>query len=241
MKININKEKIVISLTIGIASIALMAVMFMQFKMVEQTDITAIENMRESELRIELSNWKSKYEELNEKYIEVTTKISEYRNERESDYKTTQLLEEELEQLNQALGKTDVEGEGIVIVLTDKEGAQLSEDVMVNRITEEDLLILVNELFGAGAEAISINDHRIVAMSDIYSIGTEYLKVNGERILSPYIIKAIGAPTYLESAVSGKGGHLDELKELGHETSLEQSRRIQIKKYEGKINTDYIN
>lgn len=240
MKLNIKKEKIVISVTIGIACFVLMLVMFMQFKVVRQTDITAIENMRESDLRIELANWKNKYEELNEKYQETITKISEYKNERESDQKTTELLEEELAQLNKSLGKTDVEGEGVIIVLKDKAGTQLSEGVSVKRITEEDLLILVNELFGAGAEAISINDHRIVAMSDIYSIGTEYLKVNGERILSPYIIKAIGNQTYLESAVSGKGGHLDELKELGHETELEKSKRVEIKKYDRKINTDYI-
>lgn len=236
----LKKEKIVMSITVGIACLALMIVMFMQFKVVEQTDITAIESMRESELRIELSSWKEKYNELNERYQEINSKIAEYKNQSESDEKTKQLLEAELEQLNEALGNTDVEGEGVVIVLTDKAGTQLSEDETVERINEENILILINELFGAGAEAISINDHRIVAMSDVYSIGTEYLKVNGERILSPYIIKAIGDQTYLESAVSGKGGELDKLKELGHEATLEKSRKVKINKYEGTINTNYI-
>jgi len=37
----------------------------MQFKVVKQTDITAIETMRESELRLELANWNEKYKELN--------------------------------------------------------------------------------------------------------------------------------------------------------------------------------
>lgn len=39
------------------------AVMFMQFKTIEETDITAIENMRETELRAAISEWKGKYEE----------------------------------------------------------------------------------------------------------------------------------------------------------------------------------
>ena len=52
MKKKISKEKIVMAITIGIASLALMLVMFMQFKVVEQTDITGIENMRESDLRV---------------------------------------------------------------------------------------------------------------------------------------------------------------------------------------------
>lgn len=241
MKIKIKKEKIVMSVAIGIACFSLMLVMFMQFKVVKQTDITAIENMRESELRVELSGWNEKYKELNEKYEEVKAKISEYKNERESDEKTAQLLEDELAQLNKTLGKTDVEGEGIIITLNDNGGKELSEDVTVKNISEQDLLIIVNELLGAGAEAISINDKRIVAMSDIVFVGdTTYIKVNGERILEPYIIKAIGNSKYLESAVSGKGGQVDALKELGHEVNVDSSNKLKIGKYEGTISTKYI-
>ena len=68
MKIKVSSEKIVMSITIGIACFALMLVMFMQFKVVQETDITSIETMRESELRLELSSWNEKYEELNERY-----------------------------------------------------------------------------------------------------------------------------------------------------------------------------
>lgn len=241
MKIKVSKEKLVMSITIGIACFALMLVMFMQFKVVNETDITAIETMRESELRLELSNWNEKYDELNEKYEEVIAKIEEYKNEKESDEKTAQLLEEELEQLNEALGKTDVEGEGIVIQIIDKGGSQLSEDVQVESITSKDLLTIINELFAAGAEAVSLNGHRITSMSAIYEIGTEFLKVNGEKISSPYVINAIGNADYLKSAVSGKGGGVDDLKELGHETSVDTSKKIKIEKYEKDISTKYIN
>lgn len=243
MKLKIKKEKVVMSITIGIACFALMMVMFMQFKVVKQTDITAIENMRESELRVELSNWTEKYDELNERYEEVMATISEYKNERESDEKTAQLLETELTQLNEALGKTDVEGEGIMIVVEDKGGTELSEDVTVQPISEEDLLLIVNELFGAGAEAISINEQRIVAMTDIFTIGSgddAFLKVNGERILSPYIIKAIGNQTYLESSVQGKGGHIEVLRELGHDVTISSAKNIKIEKYSGTVDTKYL-
>ena len=239
----IKKEKIIMAITIGIACLVLMLVMFMQFKVVNETDITAIENMRESELRVELSNWKEKYNKLNERYQEVINKISEYQNEKESDEKTFQLLQTELQQLNEQLGKTDVEGEGIEIILTDKAGSQISEDEIVRPIDDEDLLVIVNELFSAGAEAISINDERIVVTTDIFKIGEGYntfIKINGNRVLSPYIIKAIGNQTYLESAVVGKGGHVDELKELGHDISLEKIKKVRINKFEGNISTKYI-
>ena len=235
----VSKEKLVMSVTIGVACVALMAVMFMQFKVVKQTDITAIETMRESELKLELTNWNGKYNEINERYQEVVAKIQEYRNERVSDEKTAQLLHTELKQLNEALGKTDVEGEGIVIQVIDKE-ENLLEVSTVRRITAEDLVFVVNELFGAGAEAISINGYRIITTSSIVDIGIEFIKVNGERIQSPYVINAIGNPDYLKSAVSVKDGQLDVLKGFGHDINVNESKRIKIEKYNGEINSRYI-
>lgn len=240
MKIRISKEKIVMSITIGIACFALMLVMFMQFKMVEQTDITAIETMRESELKLELSSWNEKYNELNERYQEVIAKIEEYKNESVSDQKTAQLLEIELEQLNEALGKTDVEGQGIVIQLTDKAGTELSEDVLVKSINEEDLLRVVNELFAAGAEAVSINGNRIISTSSIAFIDEDILKVNSKKVSSPYVINAIGNSEYLKSSVTGKGGIINELQELGHDAIVDINNRVLIEKYEDDITTKYI-
>ena len=241
MKLKVSKERIVMAITIGIACFALMLVMFMQFKVVQQTDITAIETMKESDLRLELKSWNEKYDELNGKYEELVSKINEYKTEKESDAQTAQLLQTELEQLNEELGKTDVEGEGIVIQLTDKGGTQLSEDVLVDNITSRQLLTIINELFSAGAEAISLYGHRITAMTAIYEIGTEFIKVNGDKITSPYVINAIGNADYLKSAVSGKGGGVDELKELGHETSVDTSKKVKIEKYDKDMTSKYIN
>lgn len=242
MKMKFNKEKFVMSITIGIACFALMLVMFMQFKVVKQTDITEIETMRESELKTELASWREKYSQISERYNEVVTKIEEYKNESVSDAKTAELLETELQQLNKALGKTDVVGEGIVIQLVDKKGELLSDETYVYAIMAEDLSIIVNELFAAGAEAISINGNRIISTSYIVDIGyTEFIKVNGKRIPdNTYVINAIGNPDYLKSAVLGKGGHVDELKELGHVTSVEENKRIEIEKYDGEISSKYI-
>ena len=53
------KGKIAMTITIGIACFALITVMTMQFKVVNETDITEIENMQESELKTELASWKA--------------------------------------------------------------------------------------------------------------------------------------------------------------------------------------
>ena len=45
----------------------------------------------------------------------------------------------------------------------------------------EDLISIVNELKNAGAEAISINDQRIVSNTVIECIGA-VIKINGQRV-----------------------------------------------------------
>ena len=226
------KGKIVMTITIGLVCFILALVMSMQFKVVKETDITSIETMREKELRDELANWKEKYNEINQKYEEVSAKVKEYQEKKQSDSETSKLLQEELEQLNKALGKTEVQGEGTEKTLTDTEENKLSAD---------NLLTIVNDLKLAGAEAISINNERVVNMTDIVDIGNTFIKVNGQRISSPYVIKTIGNQTYLESGVSGNGGSVDKLQKDGYDAKIEKNKKIKILKYNDEINTKYIN
>ena len=226
--------KITMAIAVCIACFALVFVMSMQFKIVNQTDITAIENMRETELRTELANWKAKYQETETKYEEIEAKIEEYQKTKQSNEETGKIVEEELEQINMTLGKTDVEGEGIEITLRETENEEIS------KISANDLLVIVNSLKLAGAEAISINDERIINMSDIVTINDTFIKVNGQRILAPYVIKAIGNQTYLESALLGNGGHVDELKKAGQDASIHKINKLKITKYNDEIKTKYM-
>ena len=227
------KGKVTMIITVGIACFALACVMFMQFKIVNETDITSIENMRETELRTELASWKSKYEETNQKYEETVKKIEEYKSTSQSNDETEKLVNEELEQVNMTIGKTDVQGEGIEVTLRDTNNEEVA------RINGDDLLVIVNALINAGAEAVSINDERIINMSDVVDINEAFIKVNGKRILAPYVIKAIGNSSYLETALIGNGGHVDEMKKIGQDVSIEKLNKVKILKYDGEISLKY--
>ena len=231
------KGKIIVTITIGIACLALSLVMFMQFKLVNETDITSIENMREEELRTELAAWKERYEEANAQYQEKSNTLQEYKEKEESDTETSNLVNEELERVNLLLGKTDVQGEGITITLRDT----TTDEGKILNITSDALNLIINELKYAGAEAICVNEERIINMSDIVEINDRSLiLVNGQRVISPYIIKAIGDQTYLESTLVGKGGSIDELRKQGYDIAVEKSDNITIQKYNHEINTKYI-
>lgn len=228
------KGKVTMIFTAGIACFALTLVMFMQFKIVNETDITSIETMREEELRTELANWKQKYEEAEQQYEEVEEKIEEYKAKKENNIETAVLVHDELEQSNILLGKTDLKGEGIEITIKEV------QDDDYTRIKHTDLLTIVNALKYAGAEAISINEERIINMSDIVDIGSSFIKINGQRILSPYVIKVIGNKSYLESSLLGNGGAAEQLKKMGHDVQITKSDSVIVKKYNGDINYKYI-
>lgn len=221
------KDKQVMAITIGLVCILLLAVMFAQFRTVEKTDIAGIETAREEELRTMISTWKTRYEETNTKTQETYKKIAEYSNTAQSTQDTEKLLDEELNQTNMLVGKTSVEGEGVIITLSDNQNKS---------IEETDLIFLMNELKLAGAEAISINEKRIVNMTDIVLVNDTIL-INGERVTSPYIVKAIGDEKYLSSALSVKNsGYIDKYTNSGKTVSMTTEKNIKIPAYNGANN-----
>ncbi len=226
------KGKATIVITIGIMCLILTAVIFIQFKTINQTDITSLENMREDELKSEISNFKQKSEEIEKQIEDTNKKIAEYDEAIATDKEASDILGRELEQQNNLLGKNDVKGNGIIVTLT---------DTNFQKITAEDLRILLNELKTAGAEAISINGQRIVYDSYIVDIGETFISVNGEGMVSPYEVKAIGNPTYLESGLSKKQyGYIDTKLEEGKDVNLKREDNILINKYTGDLNMEYI-
>ena len=236
------KGKITVCITIAIACFVLAIVMSMQFKVVKETEITSIETMREEELRTELANWKKMYKEAQEQYDEKSTKLAEYKEKEQSEEESSKLVEKELEQTNMYLGKTDVEGQGITIKIQDvnNQDENTSEEDATKPISAEDLLVVVDYLKLAGAEAISINGERIINMTDIVDVGTNSLIfVNQQRILAPYIIKAIGDPTKLESTLLGNGGYVEELRNYGFNVDIDKGK-VSIPKYSKEIGHKYI-
>lgn len=225
-KIKLNN--LVMAFVMCMVCICLVGVMFMQFRTVEETDITEIENMREAELKKTLAEWKSKYEEANEKLNETNQKIAEYQEKIVKNEAASEVIDKELEQSNVYVGKTDVVGEGVIVTLNDGE----YEDIIA-----WDLIYLVNELRYAGAEAISINDIRVTNTTDIVDLaGYSYILVGGQRLEAPYVVKAIGNQAYLSSILNLKdSGYVDLYKNEDKQVKMETSKKIQILKYNGNM------
>ena len=96
-------------------------------------------------------------------------------------------------------GFTSVRGDGVVITLND---APAKTEVDPNEliIHDSDITAILNDLKAAGAQALAINDERIIATSKQLCTGPTIL-INKSRYPVPYIIKAIGDQEALYSAL----------------------------------------
>ena len=186
-----------------------------------------------------------------EKYDNLYQKLEEAENQLEveranSTQNNTELtdLENEIKDGNKILGLSEVTGNGLIITINDNQDISLNSwfaDPNLLVVHDADLISVVNELKNAGAEAISINEQRLVTTSAIECDGN-IIKVNGEKIGAPFTIKAIGLPEVLIN-VDRFGGYLDNLRETRYlKVSIEKAtdkKTITIPKYTGILKFQY--
>ncbi len=228
-----NKNKVIISIVFGVISIFIVAMMRIQLKTIDQTDITTLESMQEEELRNEILELKEKNTEIENKITENEKKISEYEETLNNSQKASELLDRELKEYEEQIGLTDVSGEGIILTLTDTD---------IKSYKTANLVEIINELKYAGATAISINDNRIINTTEIVEISKKYILLNGDqRVSSPYIIKAIGDKQKMLETLNLKNeGYIDLYKNAEYDIKIEENSNITIYKYNKDINLEYI-
>jgi uncharacterized protein YlxW (UPF0749 family) len=97
------------------------------------------------------------------------------------------------------------------------------------RVTDRDLQTIVNEVWAAGAEAVSVNGQRLTALSAIRSAGDAVL-VDFRPLNPPYTIRAVGDPKTLRTTfVGGFGGsYLQVLHGYGITYSVDDQNRVRL-------------
>ena len=190
-------------------------------------------------MQAELDSQKNTNERLNSQLAAYASDIEDYKLKASDSDGYAEVLAKQLEDAKMAAGLCDVTGPGIIVTVGDKhtDKTASSDGTNLYVVHQEDLLKIINELRDADAEAISINDERLIATSEIRCAGST-VSVNNRRYSGPYEIKAIGNPENLLGALKLKDGVIDSLsKFLEIDVSKEQS--IDIPAYGGNISYKY--
>lgn len=182
---------------------------------------------------VEIKNLEKSVAEIKEKLNEYEPNISE----NGSIYSS---MENELNKMRNYSGLEKVEGPGIIITLNDStDNIENSENMELFLIHDIDVLEIVNELRAAGAEAISINDERVIGTTSI-RCGGPTINIDGSRHATPFIIKAIGDPKTLEASALAPDGYIDWMEYSGINIQLEKVEHITINKYIGNTKLKYL-
>ncbi len=218
MKSNKNALK---SLSFIIVCIMLGILVSLQLKSINETQSLQLFNSKRlNEVQEELIVQQRINRDLNDRY----TKLNDYYKAVED--KTIQAddtLKKIMEEKTNAeifAGLTEVSGSGVSITLL----AGID-----SIIRDSDIRSVVNELRAAGAQAISINEERMVAVSEIREAG-KYIVINGKQFPAngQFIIKAIASADGLERAITMVNGVGDKLYLYNIEFKISSSEKITI-------------
>lgn len=96
-------------------------------------------------------------------------------------------LQQQLDALELQTGAVSATGPGIKAVIDDAKNADAKE----GRLLDVDLQQLVNGLWTSGAEAISVNGHRLTSLTAIRGAGSA-ITVDYSSLTPPYTVLAVG-------------------------------------------------
>jgi uncharacterized protein YlxW (UPF0749 family) len=104
---------------------------------------------------------------------------------------TGQQMREDVESLQALTGAIAVTGPGIVVTVENPEDQSVDDPEAIRRVLDLDLRQVVNGLWAAGAEAVSINGQRITALTAIRGAQGS-IQINYRPMNAPYEVTAIG-------------------------------------------------
>jgi uncharacterized protein YlxW (UPF0749 family) len=133
---------------------------------------------------------------------------------------------EELNRMRIVNGLLEVSGPGVEVQIS-------------GGLSALDLQDLINEIRNAGAEAVALNNRRVVVCS-VVGVSGKNLYLDGTLLAAPYLLQAIGNPQDLQTALERKGGLVEGLRAAYPQVKIEVTQRqnlvlpIYQEKYEFK-------
>lgn len=193
---------------------------------VQNTDMA-----RADQIQKLLNNEKDKNDALQKQLGSYKKSLDDFRQQSAKTGNITKALNDRLNNTEILAGITAVEGPGITVTMDDSSASTSSgqnpSDFVIHDV---DILQVLNELRDAGAEAISLNGERILSTTEVRCAGNT-VSINNNRYAAPFVIKAIGKPDELKSALLIRNGIVDVLSQWGIEVQVETGNDLVINGY----------
>ena len=186
-----------------------------QFRSNSRTD--ALAGAREADLVRILDDQNSRIERLQGQISDLQTAKQRLSDSGSNNAAAREEAQRQADALAVLTGSAPAHGPGIRVRITDPQHA----------LQAEQLLDVVEELRGAGAEVIQFGPVRI-GTSSAFVDGPDGVQLDSTTIGSPYEIKAIGDPATLDTALNITGGVVNTVHTVGGQIQITHSDSVSI-------------
>ena len=211
------------ALVFGILCLILTFAITVQLRVSSLSESESSQTKITDKLKDEIFRLNDENVKLAEKFQNTTSELDDARNQAAQNDSSPKDTSELIKKYTIVSGKTDVTGQGIIIKYKPSDNEAKADMV-------KDLRDIVNEIKNAGAEAIEINNQRIVGTTAIEMVKNK-IEINDTEVSENFIIKAIGDSNLMYSGLIRPGGTIENIKESGVSIEINSENAIKINKY----------
>jgi uncharacterized protein YlxW (UPF0749 family) len=217
--------------------------LLLQIQVRSPADSTVDSHYEQAQVAAAIQQLEQDQLDLKEAIGRLRAQLERYQQQSASRTETLREIRDELADQRMRAGLVALKGSGVIVSLQDSETAPLSPAADLNPyiIHEYDLRDVVHLLWLAGAEAVAVNDERIVATTAIYCVGSTIM-VNDTRLSPPYLVRAIGDPEALH-AMATNPAYLGDLRRRVQEhrvgLTVGWAEEVPLPAYTGSFTSEY--
>ena len=184
----------------------------------------------------------SEQNELKAQLAQLRARLDEIQSNASTQGGAARELQARIDDLKVRAGLTPRTGDGVMVQLDDARNVSVSARDLDRSICHStDLTDIVNTAWKGGAEAIAINDERIVSSSSVYCVGSTIM-VNGTLMSPPFKVTVIGP----QNGLLGAFDDPDQLQDIKQRRDVQglgfrvtRASALHVPAYAGALNIRY--
>ncbi|ADG06552.1 DUF881 domain-containing protein [Kyrpidia tusciae] len=169
------------------------------------------------ELRSELAQQQAKQEGLLKTLDDLQHQLEKYQATGGNRAGMAEALVQEVQDARRQAGLEPASGPGVIVTIRDLPGPAITgQDT---HVYDWMLQMIVNLLYGNGAEGIALNGQRLITTSFIREVNG-VMQVDTHPISMPYVIAAVGDPDRMQAALT-INPIVQDYRQIGKEVTIE--------------------
>ncbi len=194
-------------------------------------------------LRNQIQDERRKHQELRNEIFKYQMLKNQYERASNDEEEISDVMVREMEEARRQAGLTTMEGPGLILYIDVPDyqrefNAFEARQKVYQKLLDNDVRALVDELYGNGAKAISINNYRVLVYSAIRKVANS-IQVNTHPIALPFEVRVIGDADMLLAALQ-VSDIPNIFREIGLEITPEKKETVTVPPYQEKQDIEHM-